>query len=217
MAMPEIVGLLDALGFRGGCTVEAMVATRNADGSQNAAPMGVTRTGSDLLEIKPYRSSATYRNLSERGEACVNLTDNPCLFLVTSFKREDLRGFKRPRIDEGLSLGSADASVFVEVLSSGEVSRDRGRFPCRALSIEVRRRLPRAFSRGRAEAIEAVVHATRIEAYMHQGRRGDAEKPYKRFNECKGVVEGVSSPDSAEVRVMEALEALISRWMKALR
>lgn len=40
----------------------------------------------------------------------------------------------------------------------------------------------------------------------------DVEKLNKKFNECKEVVERVSSPDSAELKVIRTLETLISRW-----
>ncbi|MFQ6053976.1 MAG: DUF447 domain-containing protein, partial [Candidatus Bathyarchaeia archaeon] len=195
-----------------GSIVETIVATRNPDGSPTAAPMGVTRVGPDLLEIKPFKSSTTHRNLLRGSDACVNVSGDPELFLVTAFKGEATRGFKPARIGEDLSMESADASIHAEVLRAGEVSEERGRFTCRVDALEVRRRLPRAFSRGRAEAIEAIVHATRIRAFLKTGRGEDAEKLIKRFDECKGVVERVSTPSSPEVRVIETLEALIERW-----
>lgn len=212
MVRPEIVELLDALGFSRGCIVETIVATRNPDGSPNAAPMGITRTGPDLLEIRPFKSSRTYGNLAESHGACVNVTWNPELFFVTAFKNDALPGFTPPHVDEDLTLESADASVFVEILSSHDISKNRGCFVCRVKSVEALRPIPRVFSRGRAEAIEAVVHATRIQTFFRRGRSEDAEKLKKRFDECKGVVERVSLPGSAESRVIQALEILIERW-----
>lgn len=215
--MNKTAELLDELGFSRGCIVETIVTTRNPDGSPRAAPMGVTRKETDLLEIKPFKTSVTYRNLLKNTYACVNLTEDPALFLVTAFKHEDLQGFEQPHIEEDLSLSQADASIFVEVLSGGDLSENRGCFVCRARSVEVRRPFPRVFSRGRAEAIEAVIHATRVEAHLHMGRREEAEKLIKRLDECKGVVERVSPPDSAEVRVIRTLETLIRGWEEAWR
>ena len=212
MSRAEIVELLDELGFSRGCIVETIVTTRRPDGSPSAAPMGITRTGPDILEIKPFKSSATYRNLLTSPEACVNVTNDPELFLVTAFKREIREEFARPLIQDDLSLEAAEATVFVEVLSCRDISEDRGCFVARAHSIEVHRPLPRVFSRGRAEAIEAIVHSTRVETYLRMGRRLDVEKLNKRFSECKEVVERVSSPDSAELKVIRTLETLIGRW-----
>jgi len=209
-----LADLLDELGFTRGCTVETIVATRSPDGSPSAAPMGVTRMGSDILEIKPFKSSSTYRNLSRNGDACVNVTGDPELFLVTAFKHEDLHGFKAARVDDDLSLGSADASISVQALSGSDISEDRGRFLCQAGSVKVHRPLPRVFSRGRAGAIDAVVHATRIRAYLSMERPRDVEKLNKRFDECKEIVKRVSAPNSVEARVIQALTTLVESWRK---
>jgi hypothetical protein len=211
MNRTEIPELLDELGFSWGCIVETIVTMRRPDGSPSAAPMGTTRSGADLLEIKPFKSSATYRNLLKNPGACVNVTSDPKLFLATAFKRELQREITQPLIRWDLSLEDAEAAVFVEALRSNDVSEDRGCFVCRAYSIDVRRNLPTAFSRGRAQAIEAIVHGTRIQEYLRRWRRVDAEKLYKRFNECKEIVWRVSSPDSAEVRIIKTLETFISR------
>lgn len=208
----DIAELLDELGFSTGCIVETIVATRNLDALPNAAPMGVTRKGPNILEIKPFKSSATHRNLLMTRDACVNVTGDPELFLATAFKNETLDGFKQPLMDENLSLRNADASILVEILESHDVSENRGRFICKAHKVEVHHPLPRVFSRGRAEAIEAVVHATRIEAYIGMGRLGDAEKLIKKFNKCKEVVEKVSTPETTEMKVIRALEKLIKAW-----
>jgi len=109
-------------------------------------------------------------------------------------------------------LRTADASIHVEILRGYDISENRGCFVCKVNSVEVHRSLPRVFSRGRAESIEAVVHATRIEKYIHLGLLGDAEKLNKKFNECKGVVDKVSTLDSAELRVVRVLENMIKGW-----
>lgn len=211
MNRTEIPELLDELGFSWGCIVETIVTMRRLDGSPSAAPMGTTRIGADLLEIKPFKSSATYRNLLKNPGACVNITSDPKMFLATAFKREMKREITQPAIRWDLSLEDADAAVFVEALRSNDVSEDRGCFACRAYSIDVRRNITTAFSRGRAQAIEAIVHGTRIQEYLRRGRRIDAENLYKKFNDCKEIVWKISSPDSAEVRVIKTLEKFINR------
>jgi len=208
----EIPELLDELGFSRGSTVEAIVTTRRADGSPNAAPMGIARVGPDLLQLRPFRSSETYRNLMRNPEACVNVTSDPELFLATALKQEMELGPMQPAINRDLSLDAADAAVFIEALSGNAASEDRGRFVCRANSITVRRHLPMVFSRGRAEAVEAVIHGTRIRAFLSMGRSAEAENLIKRIGECREVIRRVSSPDAAEAKVIEALEASIERW-----
>ena len=212
--MTETDKLLEELGFRKEAIVEAILVTRNTDGSPNAAPMGVRRTGPTTIEIKPFKTSATYGNLRAASEAVINVSSDPLHYLLTAFKDEDLAGFKKTVINPDLIIEGADATVSIENLKECEGSQDRGCFVGRAALVEVHRGLPSVFSRGRAEAIEAVIHATRIRVFLERGCLGDAEILYNKFADSKGVVGRVSSPHSAEARVVEALEGLIEGWRK---
>ncbi len=212
MAGEGISQRLDGLGFSLGSIYEAIVTTVNADGTPNAAPMGVTRVGLKTLELKPFKTSTTHRNLLGNSRACVNITDDPAMFLKASFKGEDLEGFQDLSIDGSLRLEASDASVFAKVIDVWDVSEFRTRFTCEATGIEVHRPSPRVFSRGRAEAIEAIIHATRIKVFASSDDEAAVERLIKRFNECKGVVNRVSPPGSVEARVISGLERLIAEW-----
>jgi len=203
---------LDELGFGVGCIVETIVVTRNPDGSPNAAPMGVMRIGEEIIEIKPFRTSTTYRNLRTGGYASANVTDDPHLFLATAFKDERPDGFEPPVIGDNLSINGADACVHVEVVERKEVHDDRGDFICRVDSIEIERPLPTVFSRGRAIAIEGIIHATRIEENIRSGRLKMAEGLMRHFDVCAEVVKKVSPPDSMEFKAIRAIEQMIKRW-----
>lgn len=202
--------LLDVLGFEEGQTFEAIVTTVNQDGSVNAAPMGGVRTGREVVEVRPYKSSTTYSNLSSRPGACVNVTDDPSMFLATAFKGRSLKSFQGPSLD-GMRLREADAYVFISVRSVDD-SDERARFTCSVDSVEVGEAGPRPFSRGGAQAIEAVIHATRIEYLLGRGRVEEGEELVGRFGVCKDVVRRVSTPGSAEYMVIEELERLIEGW-----
>lgn len=208
----ELVRLLDELGFDEGSIVETIVTTKDGDGSLRAAPMGIRRVGPLDLEIRPFKSSITYGNLSRGGWACINLSENPELFLATAFKDEAMEGFPQPEIDEDLSIPSSDASILVEVMESSDEG-ERGCFICRAHSIKVHRPLPWVFSRGRAEAIEAIIHATRVKAYQEMGDREKMWETYRRFEACRRIVERVSSMKSSEWRVIMSLQELIRDWV----
>jgi len=212
MAGEGISQLLDGLGFGFGSICEAIVTTVNAYGTPNAAPMGVTRVGPETLELKPFKTSATYRNLLGDSKACVNVTDDPAIFLTAAFKREDLEGFQELSIDGSLRLEDSDASVFARVVDVWDVSEIRTRFTCEATGVEIHRPSPRFFSRGRAEAIEAIIHATRIQVFASSDDEVAVERLIKRFNECKDVVNRVSPPGSVEARVISELERLIAEW-----
>jgi hypothetical protein len=63
----------------GGLTVETVVTTLNPDRTVNCAAMGVG-WGDDVLLIRPYRSTRTFRNLAAGGDAVVHLVDDILLF-----------------------------------------------------------------------------------------------------------------------------------------
>jgi hypothetical protein len=211
--MADIEEELKALGFFEGSNYEIILTTLNSNGSSNAAPMGATMTGPSTLEIKPFKTSTTYKNLKSRCRACVNVTSDSGIYLATSFKWEDLPGFPVPYIDGELRLDNSDAYVFIESESIYE-SEHRATFICRINSVEVINSKPRVFSRGRACAIEAIIHATRIKMFLEEGPRERVESLIKRFCECKDIVERVSSPESTDSIVIGELERLIGDWRK---
>ena len=203
---------LDELGFSMGSVNEVIFTTVNLDGSPNAAAMGVIRVGPKILEIKPFKTSSTYRNLLEHPRACINVTSDPALFLMMTFKNERFKGFQKASISKDLGLDSSDAHIFVDVLDRSDISEIRSSFRCIASSIEIHRHMPSVFSRGRSEAIEAIVHATRIEVFIREGRLKRVERLIKRFDACKDVVNRVSASDSTEARVIQVLEMMIEGW-----
>ena len=202
---------LDDLRFDVGSVCEAIVTTVNADEAPNAAPMGVTRVGPETLDLKPFKTSTTYRNLLDNPRACVNITDDPALFLSTAFKGE-VEGLPDFNIDGDMRLEASDASVFVRVVDVWDLSENRTCFTCEVKGIEIHRPTPQVFSRGRAEAIEAIVHATRIQVFASSDDEAAVERLIKRFNECKDVVNKVSPPESVEARVIVELERMIDEW-----
>ena len=212
MARKEIVELMDKLGFGIDCIVETILTTKRDDGTPTSAPMGVIRRGSDILEIKPFKSSETYLNLLAEPQACVTITDDPGLFLATAFKDENLFGFSKPITYSNLVMDGATAAILIEVTSRRDIYKDRGCFSARVLSIEVLQSFPRVFSRGRAEAIEAIIHSTRIKVYSRMELLRDMKKLIHQFNSCKEVVERISSADSIEVEVIKTLSEKVKQW-----
>ena len=59
--------------------IETIVTTVAQDGGVNVAPMGV-EWADELIVLKPFLETATYRNVSATGAAVVNLTDDVRVF-----------------------------------------------------------------------------------------------------------------------------------------
>jgi len=199
---------LDSLGFRDGCITEVVLVTVNLDGSPNAAPMGVQRSGRDVFEVKPFKTSATYRNLLNDPRSTMNVTSDPMVFLATAFKDEMPT---QPAMD-GLSLRGCDAGITLLRTEGVEASADRYLFKNKVKSVSVYIHHPRVFSRGVAEAMEAVIHATRVKAFRMQGRHGYAHTLEEKIGECIGVVRRVSAGGSPEAETADRLERLLERW-----
>jgi uncharacterized protein len=59
--------------------IESIVTTIGQDGGVNVAPMGV-EWGDEVIVLKPFLETATYRNVVATGAAVVNLTDDVRVF-----------------------------------------------------------------------------------------------------------------------------------------
>jgi hypothetical protein len=204
--------LLDEMGFQIGGISETILTTVNPDGSFNASPMGVHRISHEALELRPFKSSSTFRNLLKNPKSCINVTDNPGLFFTTAFKDRAVEGLQKQIIGQDMRLPSAYAHIFVDAHRSDDISEIQACFTCRVKEAIAPAMTPRSFSRGRAEAIEAIIYATRIEVFSKEEGLGDVERLIKRFAESKGVIARVSAPDSVEARVVGELEKMIAVW-----
>ena len=54
--------------------IESIVTTVDAAGAVNVAPMGV-EWGEEVIVVKPFLETTTFRNVRETGALVVNLTD----------------------------------------------------------------------------------------------------------------------------------------------
>ena len=208
MSTVDESGTLEELGFTRGGVVEIILVTLNRDGSVNAAPMGVRLAGG-LFELRPFKTSATYGNLRRGGHATVNTTQDPRLFLATAFK-EEVEG--QPSVDEDMALSGSDSTIHVEVQGEKRTQGDQGLFTAKPVKVSVRRQHPTVFSRGRAGAIEAVIHATRVKAFIGSGKDAEVEELLKRIDGCAGTVRRVSPVGSPECTVVDRLYEMMSGW-----
>ena len=203
----EITATLDQLGFTQNSFVETILVTRNKDGSFNPAPIGVIRQG-NLLEVRPYRTSATYRNLMTDNRVSINITDDPMLFLDAAFKVE-LDVF--PVVDDWVLVGS-DATLIAEKVSQTDFSDLQASFTLEPISLSITNKMPRVFSRGRAEAIEAIIHATRIKVFHTENQEDKVKELFEKMAQSFNIISRVSDSSPAEVKVVQKLKALLVEW-----
>jgi hypothetical protein len=203
----QVISSLDRLGFPEKCIVETILVTRTQDGSYNAAPMGVTRDGATLI-VRPFKSTQTFKNLSIGGQASVNLSDNPHLFLATAFK-EDVED--QPEVDER-GLERADATIHSETGAMYDESELRASFSLTPQDIKIKSPYPTVFSRGRSQAIEAIIHATRIQVFNEEHRDSEVQKLKDMVKNNLDVIKRVSAEGSQESIVAAKLLSMIKKW-----
>ena len=138
--------------------IETIVITLNEHGEANFAPMGVTIGDGEIL-IRPYKESATYRNLLATGAAVVNLTDTARLFAESAVSDPQFPAFPADMV-RGLVLKDACSYYECSVMQA-DTARDRADFRCQVLKKGVLREFV-GFNRAKNAIIEAAILATRV-------------------------------------------------------
>jgi hypothetical protein len=203
----ELSTNLEKLGFTDRCIVETILVTKNLNESYNAAPMGIIRS-KDILEVRPFKSSLTYKNLHRSKLASINITEDPMLFFKTAFKRQ----MKNPIPVNDWIIQDSNAAIFVEKQKELIFSSNRALFTLIPTKIVINKNEPTVFSRGRAEAIEAIIHATRVYLFQSEKNEKKAHELLEKIKSNFNVISRVSDKKSDEMRVVECLKKLFKYW-----
>jgi hypothetical protein len=179
--------------------VETIVTSIDAAGAVNCAPMGV-EWGDEVIVLKPFVDTATFRNLTATGAAVVNLID-------------DVRVFARAAISnpvyDTVTAQAVRGVVLTECCSWREVEvRLVDRTPPRARieTVVVHRGVRRefiGFNRARHAVLEAAIYATRL----HLLPRTFVESEMARL---QVIVDKTAGPDEREAM------ALLADYMRAV-
>jgi hypothetical protein len=141
--------------------IESIFSTLDAVGQPNFAPMGV-RWGDEMITVRPFRDTSTYRNLLASGYGVVNITDD-----VRAFVQSGLYGAGLPYFPATAIPGV----VFERVCYWREVqmlfddgSEIRAEIHCRVIASGWRRDFL-GFCRAHGAILEAAILATRLNNY----------------------------------------------------
>ena len=138
--------------------LETIVTTVGADGAVNCAPMGV-EWDENVIVLKPFLETATYRNVQAGGAAVVNLTDD-----VRVFARAAVSNPRYATVPATVVSGVvlADCCSWREVeVRSIDSTPPRSRIETAVVHRCVRREFI-GFNRARHAVIEAAIHVTRL-------------------------------------------------------
>lgn len=77
--------------------IETVVTSRDEVGTMNFAAMGVV-WGDEMIVIRPFTNTRTYRNVVRTGEAVVNVTDNVLIFARSALSRDTFEAMPARRV-----------------------------------------------------------------------------------------------------------------------
>ena len=178
--------------------VETIVTSVAADGTVNCAPMGV-EWGEDVLVLKPFLETVTYRNLQATGEAVVNLTDDVGLFARAAISNPEYP-VVAASVVRGVRL--ADPCSWREVrVRTTDSTPPRARIEAEVVHRGAGREFI-GFNRARHAVLEAAIYATRV----HMLPRAFVESELARL---QVIVDKTAGP-----REFEAM-ALLTEYVRA--
>jgi uncharacterized protein len=138
--------------------VETIVTTVDPNGSINFAPMGV-EWGDEIIVLKPFLETTTFRNLSATGVAVVNLTDDIMLFVQGALSSPQFPAMPAAVV-KGVVLEAACSWRELEVHTI-DATPPRSRIQARVVHRGVKREFI-GFNRARHAVLEAAILATRV-------------------------------------------------------
>ena len=137
--------------------VETIVTSMDSSGAINFAPMGV-EWGDEIIVLKPFLETSTYRNVSATRIAVVNLTDDAMLFAQGAISSPAFPWLPAVVI-RGAVLEAACSWRELEVLAI-DATPPRSRIEARVVHRGFRREFI-GFNRARNAVLEAAILATR--------------------------------------------------------
>jgi uncharacterized protein len=167
--------------------IETIVTSMAPDGSINFAPMGV-EWEEEVIVLKPFLDTTTFRNLRESRTAVVNLTDDVMLFAQGAVSSPQFP-WRPAAVVRGAVLEAACSWREIEVASIDDTpprSRIEGRVVHRGFSREFV-----GFNRARHAVLEAAILATRTHLIP-------AEQIREEYGRLQVVVDKTAGPRERE-------------------
>jgi hypothetical protein len=171
--------------------VESIVTTVGGDGSVNCAPMGV-EWGDEIIVLKPFLETATYRNVMATRSAVVNLIDDARVFARAAISNPEYPTTPATKV-RGVVL--ADACSWRELtVRSIDSTSPRSRIEMDVVHRGVMREFI-GFNRARHAVLEAAIYATRL----HLLSREFIESEMARL---QVIVDKTAGPDEQEAMAL---------------
>jgi hypothetical protein len=167
--------------------IETIVTTLDPNGSINFAPMGV-EWGDEIIVLKPFLETTTFRNLSATGMAVVNLTDDVMLFAQGAVSSPQFPSTPAAVV-KGVVLEAACSWRELRV-KTVDATPPRSRIETQVVHRGVKREFI-GFNRARHAVLEAAILATRTHLLP-------AEQIREEFARLQIIVDKTAGPRERE-------------------
>ena len=171
-----------AASLYGAMIIETIVTSSDAGGTVNFAPMGV-EWGEELIVIKPFLETTTFRNLRETGVAVVNITDDVSIFARAALSTPTFPAHPAEKVS-GVVLDAACSWREVEVVNVDDTP-PRSRIETRVVHRGSQRDFI-GFNRARGAVLEATILATRTHMLPAEQILADLERLQVIVNKTAG-------------------------------
>jgi len=138
--------------------IESIITTLDSQGAINVAPMGV-EWGEDVIVVKPFLETTTFRNIQATGAAVVNLTDDVLLFARAAISNPQYP-VGPATVIRGAVLDAVCSWRELEVRSI-DATPPRSRIETRVVHHGTRREFL-GFNRARNAVLETAILSTRL-------------------------------------------------------
>ena len=198
---------LSKIGMEKGQQYETIITTTDKNGNPNAAPFGVRVLENDKIQLRICEGGNSIKNIKDKGEFVVNITENPMLFTlatIDTIPQEHLTKIDKNAKGKGelFYLTKADAYFICEVDTLKTAFRENdpikdtevNMIKANAVGLKIINKCARPINRGIHALIEALVNYSRIDIV------GEEKQQYflERFLESERIIKRVGDREEKE-------------------
>ena len=195
---------LSKIGMEKGQQYEIIITTIDSDGNTNAAPFGLRVLENDEIFLRIFDGGNTIRNIKDKKEFIVNVTDNPLMFTLSSINTiPDEHLTKIPKENSELAyLTDADAYFICEVKNikssyrENDPIKDTGInfIKAEVIELNIKNKCVKPINRAIHALIESLVNYSRINIVDEEKQKYFLE----RFEESERIIKRVGNKEEKE-------------------
>ena len=195
---------LSKIGMEKGQQYEIIITTIDSDGNTNAAPFGLRVLENDEIFLRIFDGGNTIRNIKDKKEFIVNVTDKPLMFTLSSINTiPDEYLTKIPKENSELAyLTDADAYFICEVKSikssyrENDPIKDTGInfIKAKVIELNIKNKCVKPINRAIHALIESLVNYSRINIVDEEKQKYFLE----RFEESERIIKRVGNKKEKE-------------------